>query len=268
MRYANSLGGSTISTYSGSGADPNVAAMQQRLNSLGAKLKVDGLRGPLTRAAEKNFLGSPTSVRTPSFTGPRAVSAGVSTPRTSYLNNPYTGSTGGASALTVQPKPVPTSAIKASPYGGVQLPSYSSNIAYPNAVQPSARTVPTTAVSASSRPPVGGNVWGAFNRPSIQTPSFMNPYAGSTGGANAIVQPAQTARIPQARPTFMPAAVAAPTLQQQLHDKMQRDAAAASQSSRSGMGYSGGGGGYVGGGYGGYGGGSITSGVGGAFRNR
>jgi hypothetical protein len=53
---------------------------------------------------------------------------------------------------------------------------------------------------------------------------------------------------------------------QQLHDQMRRDAAVASQGSRSGMGYSGGG--YTGGSYGGYGGGSITSGVGGAFKNR
>jgi hypothetical protein len=121
---------------------------------------------------------------------------------------------------------------------------------------------------------MGGNVWGAFNRPSIQTPSFMKPYTMSTGGANAIVAPTQTARIPQARPpglqwSQLQQALPAATLMQQLHDQMRRDSAAASQSSRSGTGYSGGGGGgYVGGGYGGAGGRSIASGVGGAFKNR
>jgi hypothetical protein len=90
----------------------------------------------------------------------------------------------------------------------------------------------------------------------------------STGGANAIVAPVQTARMPQPRPAPPPSVVREATLMQQLHDKMQRDAAVASQSSRSGMGYSGGGGGYVGGGYGGYGGSNIGSGIGGAFRNR
>jgi hypothetical protein len=92
----------------------------------------------------------------------------------------------------------------------------------------------------------------------------------STGGANAIVQPAQTARLPQPRPAYPPPSVSVASeaaLMQQLHDKMQRDAAAASQSSRSGMGYSGGGG-YTGGSYGGGGGGSLTSGVGGAYRSR
>jgi hypothetical protein len=272
MRYANSLGGSTISTYSGSGADPNVAAMQQHLNSLGAKLKVDGLRGPLTRAAEKNFLGSPTSVRTPSFTGPRAVSAGVTTPRTPYYSNPYTSSTGGAGALTAQPKPVPTSAIKGGPLPGAQLPSYGSNITYPSAIQLGARAVSTTAVPVTGRAPLG-NVWGALSRPAIQTPSIHQPYTSSTGGANAIVQPVQTARIPQPVPQAVRAAAIAEAMRQ---EQMRRDAAAAAQaSSRSSMGSSGysgggysGGGGYVSGGYGGAGGRSIASGVGGSFKNR
>jgi hypothetical protein len=291
---AQAQGRAPTGTISRSG--PDVAALQRSLNSMGAGLKVDGLEGPLTRAAAQQFMGSPTSVRTPSFTSAPAQRAAVpqtpayqnpyspstatpqtpayqnpytaapATPRTPYYSNPYSGSTGGANAI-VAPRQVPTSSIKGSPLPGVQLPSYGSNIAYPSAIQTGARAVSTTAVPVTGRAPLG-NVWGGFDRPAIQTPSIHQPYTMSTGGANAIVQPVQTARIPQPRPIFMPTVVAAPTLQQQLHDKMQRDAAAASQSSRSGAGYSGGGGGYTGGSYGGAGGRSIASGVGGSFKNR
>jgi hypothetical protein len=286
------LGQSAGGSISRRGAE--VAALQKNLNSLGANLKVDGLEGPRTRAAMQQFMGSPTSVRTPSFTNvaartpytsgqqdrgtvPRAGVAPASTPavnqpytpvsatpRTPYYSNPYSGSTGGANAI-VAPRQVPTSAVKGSPLPGVQLPSYGSNITYPSAIQTGARAVSTTAVPVTGRAPVG-NVWGAFSRPAIRTPSIHQPYTMSTGGANAIVQPAQTARIPQARPAFVAPVTAAPTMMQVLHDKMQRDAAMASQSSRSGMG--GGGGGYVGGSFGGYGGSNIGSGIGGAFRNR
>jgi hypothetical protein len=103
----------------------------------------------------------------------------------------------------------------------------------------------------------------------------------STGGAHAIVAPVQTARMPQPRPAYPPPSLpapAGPTLMQQLQDQARRVAAVAaqvggqakdafSQGTRSGMGYSGGGG-YTGGSYGGAGGRSIASGVGGAFRNR
>jgi peptidoglycan hydrolase-like protein with peptidoglycan-binding domain len=261
------LGQSAGGSISRRGAE--IAALQKNLNSLGANLKVDGLEGPRTRAAMQQFMGSPTSVRTPSFTAPRAASAGVSTPRTPYYNNPYRSSTGGANAI-VAPRQVPTSSIKGSPLPGAQLPSYGSNIAYPSAIQPGARAVSTTAVPVTGRAPLG-NVWGGFDRPAIKTPAYQNPYTMGTGGANAIVQPAQTARMPQARPpglqwSQLQQALPAATLMQQLHDQMRRDAAVASQGSRSGMGYSGGG--YTGGSYGGYGGGSITSGVGGAFKNR
>jgi hypothetical protein len=298
-------------TASGYQRSSQIAQMQQHLNSLGAKLTVDGIRGPRTMAAEKDFLGNPTVARTPYTSGqqdrgivPRAGVAPASTPainqpytnygwadnslnrqnelrdeaasqryrdyesqRATARTNPYTNSTGGANAITAQPRPVPTSSIKASPLPGVQLPSYGSNITYPSAMQPGARAVSTTAVPVTGRAPLG-NVWGGFDRPAIKTPYLNNPYTMSTGGANAIVAPVQTARMPQPRPAPPPSVVREATLMQVLHDKMQRDAAVASQSSRSGMGYSGGGGGYVGGGYGGYGGGSIASGVGGAFRNR
>jgi len=298
MRYANSLGGSTISTYSGSGADPNVAAMQQHLNSLGAKLTVDGLRGPLTRAAEKQFLGSPTSVRTPSFTAPNAayrpgspgltLGAGLSspytaapaTPRTPYYNNPYSGSTGGS--INPNVRSVPTVAVQSNVRSKSPLPSYYDSQLGNDMTTAGGRRVPTTAGYA---PPTGPVLTGGFSpparAPTPQTPAYMNPYTMGTGGANAIVQPVQTARMPQPRPSYPPPSLptpTGPTMFQQMQDAARRAAAVAaqvaqqakdaySQSTRSGMGYSGGGG-YTGGSYGGAGGRSINTGVGGAFRNR
>jgi len=142
------------------------------------------------------------------------------------------------------------------------------------------RRVPT---SAGYAPTTGPVLTGGFSpparAPTPQTPAYMNPYTMGTGGANAIVQPVQTARMPQPRPTYPPPSVASgPTLMQQLQDQARRVAAVAAQvgaqakdaviqGTRSGMGYSGGGG-YTGGSYGGAGGRSIASGVGGAFRNR
>ena len=283
MRYANSLGGSTISTYSGSGADPNVAAMQQHLNSLGAKLTVDGLRGPLTRAAEKRFLGSPTSVRTPSFTGKPAYTP--SSPGLTLgagLSSPYVNSTGGAAALTPNARQVPTVAVHSDVRSKSPLPSYYDSQAGSNMAVAGGRRVPT---SAGYAPTTGPVLTGGFSpparAPTPQTPAYMNPYTNSNGGANAIVQPVQTARMPQPRPAYPPPSVPAaggPTLMQQMQDQARRVAAVAAQVAqqakdsytqgmRSGMGYSGGGG-YQGGSYGGAGGRSITSGVGGAFRNR
>jgi hypothetical protein len=304
LQAASGLAGGSTSYERGS----QVAALQRDLNSRGANLTVDGIRGPLTMAAEKQFLGSPTSVRTGGFTAGRAptpsytsgmqdegrglprqnappaarpsyVTSGTQDEGRGVYSNPYTSSTGGANALT--PVKVPTTAIKANPYGGTQLPSYSSNITYPKAVQPGARAVPTTAVPYGPRTaPVGAT--GTFNPPAqtqLQWSALQSPYANSTGGANAIQAP----RIPQARPAYpLPAVVTAPapTLMQSLQDHMRRAAAVAAQvggqvrdayreSTRSGMGYSGGaGGGYRGGSYGSAAGRSINEGVGGAFRNR
>jgi hypothetical protein len=282
MRYANSLGGSTISTYSGSGADPQVAAMQRDLNSRGASLKVDGIRGPLTRAAEKQFLGSPTSVRTPSFTAKPAYTPG--SPGLALgagLSSPYVNSTGGANAMTA-PRQVPTAAVQSSVRSKSPLPSYYDSQAASNMTTAGGRAVPATAGYA---PPTGPVLTGGFSlptrAPTPQTPAYQNPYTMSTGGAHAIVAPVQTARIPQARPAYPPPSVpvaSGPTLMQQMQDQMRRAAAVAaqvaqqakdsySQGMRSGMGYQGGGG-YTGGNYGGAGGRSIASGVGGAFRNR
>jgi hypothetical protein len=106
--------------------------------------------------------------------------------------------------------------------------------------------------------------------------SLQSPYLSSTGGTNAL-----TARMPQPRPAYPPPSLpapAGPTLWQQAQEAVRRTAEvgaqiaerarqAAVQGTRSGMGYQGGGG-YTGGSYGGAGGRSISSGVGGAYRNR
>ena len=190
-------------------SDPQVAALQQDLNTLNAGLKVDGIMGPKTRAAMSKY----QVVSTP---GSRINVAIDAAKPVRQLGTPYV----------------------------------------PPAQQVAAR-IP------QARPP---------------TPQWASPYINSTGGVNTI----QTARIPQPRPPTpqwalpVQAALPAPVAPLMFHPvQMLRNAAAAAQreaqsrssqgSSRSGMG---GGGGYVGGSYGGFGGGSITSGVGGAFRNR
>jgi peptidoglycan hydrolase-like protein with peptidoglycan-binding domain len=186
--------------------DPQVAALQQDLNTLNAGLTVDGIMGPHTRAAMSKY-------------------GVVSLPPA-----------GGLTARIPQARPAYTPPVSV------------------------AQQVPTARIP-QARPNTG------------LLSALQSPYATSTGGVNAI----QTARIPQPRPAYplpvQQAALPAPPLM--FHPvQMLRNAAAAaqreaqsrsSQGSRSGMG---GGGGYVGGSYGGYGGGSITSGVGGAFRNR
>jgi hypothetical protein len=215
--FVNALRAGKLASYTASAGgpassgNPQVAALQQQLNAQGANIAVDGIMGPQTRAAQARY-GSTTApvasayAATAATTPAQQAIAAATAPRApqarppitsnwSSLQNPYTNSTGGANAISV-----PTSSVKASPFPGVQLPSYDRNITYPNAVQVGARAVPTKAVPYSpSMAPVGATP-GALNRPAIQTPYLNQPYTTSLGGANAIVQPAQTARIPQARP--------------------------------------------------------------------
>jgi peptidoglycan hydrolase-like protein with peptidoglycan-binding domain len=295
-------GGRSGGTISSRG--PQVAQMQNYLNSLGANLKVDGLEGPLTRAAQQQFLGSPTSVRTPSITAPRPSypSSGtqdegrglpqIAAPKTPAFQNPYSMSTGGANA--VNPRQAPTVAVQSAVKSKTPLPGYYDSQTGSNLTTTGGRKVPTIAVPYN--PATAGPVLtGGFSLPKTQAPLPQpavaarlpqprpaNPYMMSTGGANAL-SIAPIARLPQPRPAY-PAVVSAPTaalpgrtMMQQLADQMRRAEAVAaqvgarvadaySQGMRSGMGYSGST--YSGGTYGGAGGRSIASGVGGAFRNR
>jgi len=149
------------------------------------------------------------------------------------------------------------------------------------------RPVPTRGGYAPTTAPV---LAGGFSRaPVPQTPAFMNPYTMSTGGANAIVQPTQTARLPRARPDYQPPQQAVPTAGMSLGDLQAlaekygvpvghiADVASdigsrASSAVREGMSRNAGnnysGGNYQGGSYGGAAGRSINTGVGGAFKNR
>jgi len=322
----------------------DVAAMQRDLNSRGAKLTVDGLEGPLTRQAAQQFYGSPTSVRTPSFTNPPATTANnwsslqgsptstvnqrqdyvstpgftnrqsytsgrgdegsipragvastpstnqpytpaAATPQTPYYNNPYTGSTGGSinpNIRTVQAVPIQSDVAHKSP-----LPGYYDDQTASGMTIQGGRPVPTRGGYAPTTAPV---LAGGFSRaPVPQTPSFMDPYTMSTGGANAIVQPTQTARLPRARPDYQPPQQAVPTAGMSLGDLQAlaekygvpvghiADVASdigsrASSAVREGMSRNAGnnysGGNYQGGSYGGAAGRSINTGVGGAFKNR
>ena len=62
QQYADSQQKSTSSNSSSpsvkSNYDPEVAALQEQLNALGANLEVDGIRGPLTEAAYEKYMGS------------------------------------------------------------------------------------------------------------------------------------------------------------------------------------------------------------------
>jgi hypothetical protein len=295
--FVNALRAGKLASYtqgpinaSGVSGNPQVAAMQKSLNALGAGLKEDGIMGPLTRAAQAKYspytspsaqaYTSKASLQSPALQA-AARQAQVTAPRTPQPRpqSPYTNSTGGAytsdrqdlgtgvpapPSMNVRNMRVPTQTIDASGYS----PLSASQVFTPPAQQAPVARIP------QARPP------------GLQWSSLQSPYTNSTGGTNALQparlpqprppglqwsslqQPAQpVARIPQARPPGLQwSQLQQPTLMQQLHDQMQRDAAAASQSSRSGMGYQGGG--YTGGSYGGAGGRSIASGVGGAFRNR
>jgi uncharacterized membrane protein YgcG len=315
--------------------DPQVAATQRDLNSRGAKIPVDGLRGPLTRQAEQQFYGSPTSVRTPSFTYRPTYTSGqqdqgavprvgvqstpainqpytpaAATPRTPYYNNPYTNSTGGTSytsgrgdegrgvnaPFSAQPRAVPTESISGSPMPPRPFqPAETARIPTARPDLPGQNSYTSGRQDQGRIPPVG------VAPP--RTPYLNQPYTMTTGGANAIVQPAQTARIPQpspslpwsqlqqpypvqapliaripqARPDYQPPQEAVPTLIDRLGNLVERAERALSgnrgsdsrgSSNRDGGSSRGGGGNYSGGNYGGQGGSRISEGVGGAYRNR
>jgi muramidase (phage lysozyme) len=208
----------------------DVAAMQRDLNSRGAKLIVDGKEGPLTRAAAQQFYGSPTSVRTPSFTSTPATTSN----NWSSLQSPYTSSTGGANALvssvrtpsfTYDPtnsRQVPTVAVHSDVRSKSPIPGYYDSQAGSNQTIQGGRRVP---VDTGYSPPTGPVLTGGFSPPAPtqnQWSSLQGPYMGSTGGANAWSSlqqpyPAQapvvqvpTARIPQARPDYQPPQQAVP----------------------------------------------------------
>jgi hypothetical protein len=298
--FVNSLrnGQLASTTRDNSGYDSSqVASLQRDLNARGANLQVDGIMGPNTRREMAKYSPSTSTNTTyasaqqdegqvragvkapvqvasaaPDMGATRGVTIGpkrdlsiTGTPHTPAFMNPYTTSTGGANAI-------------GTAYNAYEAQRNAARLG--PTVAP--RQVQTQAVDATGYPPV--QMQGAFNRPAIpQTPAFMNPYAGTTGGANAIVQP--TARIPQARPPEygppMPsqAVPEGPTMLQQLQQQLQHAADIAGQiGSRAERAYSEGvsrnagnnysGGNYSGGTYGGAGGRSISSGVGGAFKNR
>jgi len=167
--------------------DPKVAQMQRDLNSRGANLEVDGLRGPLTRAAEQQFYGSPTSVRTPSITA----SAPTTGNTWSSVQGPYTSSTGGANAVVSSVRTPSFTAAPRSYTSGRGDEGAGAGVASPPSMG-IPRRVETTAVDASGYPPISS---GFTRAPTPQTPYYSNPYTMGTGGANAIV-----ARTPQARP--------------------------------------------------------------------
>jgi hypothetical protein len=222
--------------------------------------------------------------------------------QTPYLNQPYTTTLGGANAI-VQPaqaaripqaRPVDATPVRSrSEVADVQrqLNSRGAHLKVDGIVGP---LTMAAADEFSSVPAPTRLQWSGLQQPyptQAQVPaaripqarqpmasnwsSLQSPYLNSTGGTNAL-----TARMPQPRPAYPPPSVATaePTMYQQMVDQARRYAAvvgqvadraanAYSQGMRSGMGYSGGGG-YSGGSYGGAGGRSISSGVGGAFRNR
>jgi hypothetical protein len=243
--------------------DPQVAAMQRDLNSRGAQLKVDGLRGPLTRAAEQQFMGSPTSVRTPNFTAaartpytsgqqdrgmvPRPGIAptpainqpytpAAATPRTPTYNNPYTNSTGGANATPYLNRPYTPQTTPQTPYLNQPYTPAATAPRTPSLNQPytpqAPRAVPQT--PSLNQPYSSPNYQAITPRPVPtqsfpQTPAYQNPYTNSNGGASALQAP----RLPQPRPAYplqpVVTAPTGPTLMQQLQDQMRRAAAVAAQ---------------------------------------
>lgn len=113
--------GSDYAAGGGRYADPQVAAMQQDLNSRGAHLIVDGIRGPRTRAAEQQY-GQATArlpqPRPPSnvwsslqhsypVADDRIAGAFEAAKPVQQLGNPYLNSTGGANAWSSLQQPYP-----------------------------------------------------------------------------------------------------------------------------------------------------------------
>jgi hypothetical protein len=235
---------------------PEIAQMQRDLNSRGAKLTVDGIRGPLTQAAEKQFLGSPTSVRTPSFT------ASPATPANNW------SSLQGSATRTVNQRQdyVPTGSRTYTP-----VPA-----SYTSGRGDEGRGVP-------SPPSMNERNMRVPTQSFVQTPYMNQPYTGPEwdvmpGAVQVPVTP--TARMPRPRPDQASVqAVPVPeggTVLEQLQQQLKhvtavvgqiggqlKDAARSggmgqsfSGAQNSGLGYAGGRG---------YGGGSINRGTGGAI---
>jgi muramidase (phage lysozyme) len=155
-------GRATASRYERS---PEIAAMQRDLNSRGAKLTVDGIRGPLTQAAEKQFLGSPTSVRTPSFTNPAYVSrANAVIPYSDSQDAGRIPAAGRVSTVNQRQDYVPT-------------PSFANRQSYTSGRGDEGQ-VPRTGVAST---PYLNQPYTPAATP--RTPYFNNPYTSSTGGA-------------------------------------------------------------------------------------
>jgi hypothetical protein len=93
--------------------DPKVMAMQQELIKKGAKIKADGILGPATAAAQKQFgaPGTDLSGRMTAATDPRVVGGKAASPAPA----PYNAAKDSQAASAAMAKPAPTGGTAASP---------------------------------------------------------------------------------------------------------------------------------------------------------
>lgn len=255
--------------------DTQVASLQQNLNSRGANLRVDGIRGPLTEAAVARFQAGPSTSpnSTPPANNPPTAVAYTSPDRTSpamssFGNvmgglppNPYTNSTGGAPVganASFTPRAVPTTPIH-SP------------------VAPSYNALPSVNSTPGFQTPLPSQV----TRP-VMTQSYGMP--GMSAVPMGMALPSVAPPAPIMGTTVSDVMMAAQNKLMAAIAPMSNLAGMVSGGGMGGMGGGGGslggggsqygggfggGGGYGGGGtYGGSGGAGIGQGVGGAFRNR
>ena len=94
--------------------DPKVMAMQQELIKKGAKIKADGILGPATAAAQKQFgaPGTDLSGRMTAATDPRVVGGKAASPAKPA---PYNAAKDSQAASAAMAKPAPTGGTAASP---------------------------------------------------------------------------------------------------------------------------------------------------------
>ena len=94
--------------------DPKVMAMQQELIKKGAKIKADGIMGPATAAAQKQFgaPGTDLSGRMTAATDPRVVGGKAASPAKPA---PYNAAKDSQAASAAMAKPAPTGGTAASP---------------------------------------------------------------------------------------------------------------------------------------------------------
>jgi hypothetical protein len=193
-------GRETTSTY----GDPQVAQLQRDLNARGANLEVDGIAGPLTRAAQQKYSGTAYAsnvqdegrVPTAGVAGRAPAPVQLAYADTTTASSPAMGATRG---VTIRQSP-------ASPYANTTGSSFTSGRGdegrgVPSPLSALPRRVETVAVDASGYAPVQRG----FTPPAPtqnQWSSLQGPYTTGTGGANAI----QTPRPPQPRPNYQPAA--------------------------------------------------------------